>query len=68
MRQNIKKSYIINLIKKVINENINEGFKPSDSFEGQAVDDNGCMIPVNDMRAIKVSLLRIQNTLNNCLQ
>ena len=31
---------------------VNEGFKPSDSFEGQAVDDNGAMIPVNDMRAI----------------
>lgn len=32
--------------------NMNEGFTPSDSFDGYAVDDNGGMLPISNMKMI----------------
>lgn len=31
---------------------MNEGFTPSDSFDGYAIDDNGGMLPINNMKMI----------------
>lgn len=31
---------------------VNEGYTPSDSFEGYAVDDNGGMLPINNLKMI----------------
>lgn len=31
---------------------VNEGYTPSDSFEGYAVDDNGVMLPINNLKMI----------------